>query len=128
MSQNNAPPVYAVHLHQKQRNAAAPDEIFGAESQLDAAFTIMEMARDYGVQPEEYLRTTMDQLHLLGKVDVGPFILHLLRSREWYVIDDEPTDDPDEDGTVVFALTDARAPQVEDRKIVLLQLVYEETG
>ena len=127
MSQNNAPPVYAVHLHQKQRNAAASDEIFGAESELDAAFTIMEMARDYGVQPDEYLRTTMDQLHLLREVDAGPCILRLLRSREWYVSEEEPTDDPDEDGTVVFALVDGWAPQVEDRKIILLRLVYEDS-
>ena len=127
MSQNNAPPVYAVHLHQKQCNAQAADEIYGAEDELHAAFILLQMAEDFGVLPAEHQCFTYDDFYRLRELDAGPCVLRLLRSREWYVSEEEPTDDPDEDGTVVFALVDGWAPQVEDRKIILLRLVYEDS-
>lgn len=125
MSQNNAPPVFAVHLHQKQRNAAACDELYGAETWSHAALLAVLEAEAYGVLPLEHGCLDEDDFFRLRELDAGPCVLKVLRSREWPVTETAPTDEPECDGTVGFELIDPCAEDVDRRRVVLVRYVYE---
>lgn len=124
MSQNNAPPVFAVHIHQKQHKADDCDEIREYESWLDAALTARYEAEDRGVLPLEHGCLTEDDLFRLRELDAGNCILTVLRSREWSVSTTVETEDPELDGTVSFELVNPCAKNVDGRTVILVRRVY----
>ena len=117
--------VYALHWHQKQRNAhQADDLIFAPEGYVEAACKLLDIAEDHGVLPEEHRCCTHDDVDRLKELDVGPFVLRLLRSDEWYVAEVQEIFEPDDDGRLCFFLDNRLAPNVEDRIVRLVELRY----
>ena len=117
--------VYAIHWHQKQRNAhQADDLIFAPEGYVEAACKLLDIAEDHGVLPEEHRCCTHDDVDRLKELDVGPFVLRLLRSDEWYVAEVQESFEPDDDGRLCFVLDNRLAPNVEDRIVRLVEHRY----
>jgi len=119
--------VYAIHWHQKQRNAhQADDLIWAPEGYREAVFKLLEIAEEHGVLPAEHGCFSEDDLDRLREIDVGPFVLRLLRSNEWYPAEFEYTDDPDESGALRFVLENSLDPDVEKRRVKLVELRYSD--
>lgn len=124
MTREKRPTVFAVHLHRKPPAAECPDEIYGAEGHFLAVFTMIEIAEEHGVLPEEHQISTINDLATASRIDLGSSEVRLLRSDEFYVSDVEPTDDEDEDGKLEFWLLDYEDPDVNLRRPVLVELRY----
>jgi hypothetical protein len=117
--------IYAIHWHQKQRNAhQADDLIWALEGYREAACLFVQIAEDHGVMPAEHGCYTHDEVERLKELNVGPFVLRLLRSDEWHVSEVQDTYEPDDDGQLRFVLDNRLAPNVEDRSVRLVELRY----
>jgi len=119
--------VYAIHWHQKQRNAHQADDLIRApEGYREAVYLFLMIAEDHGVLPAEHGCYSYDDVDRLEELDVGPFVLRLLRSNEWYPSEIDYTDDPDESGELRFVLENSLDPDVEKRRVKLVELRYSD--
>lgn len=125
MAEHRKETLFAVHLHRKPPAADWPDELCGAESHAEAVWTMLEIAEDHGVLPEEHQITTIDDFWTATHIDLGSSEAILLRSDEYYVSRVESTDEEEADGKLEFWLTDHDDPEVESRRPVLVEFRFE---
>ena len=116
--------VYAIHWHQKQRNSREADELIHAESYYEAVYIFFEIAQAHGFTREDLSPYYEHDLDDLPEIDVGPSVIRLLRSDEWYISDFEETDEEDLDGLLDFILYDRLAKNVDQRQVRLIQYRY----
>lgn len=118
--------VFAIHWHQKQKNAHRPDALLQSfEDFYEAVFTMLQIAEEHGTSPADLNCVSADDLDALSEIDVGPFLLRLLRSDEWYVSKTGYTDEAERDGEVEFSLVDELAGDVKERNVCLVRLRYD---
>jgi len=116
---------YALHWHQKQRNAHQADDLMLApEGYQEAIYKFLSIAEEHGILLEELGCQCPEDVDKLKEIDVGPFVLRLLRSDEWYASGVKYTDEEELNGELEFRLENRQAPDVSYRTIRLVELRY----
>lgn len=125
MAEDRQETVFAVHLHHKPKAADWPDELYGAETHMEAVWRMLDIAEEHGVLPEEHQIKTPDDFETATRIDIGSAEVILLRSDEYYVSRIEPTDEEDLDGSLEFRLVNRKDPDLEARHAILVKLRFD---
>ena len=116
---------YAIYWHQKQRNAHEADDLIHArEGYQEAIYIFLSIAEEHGILLGELGCQSLEDVDKLKEVDVGPFVLRLLRSDEWYISGVKYTDEEEQDGEFEFCLENRLAPNISNRTVHLVNLRY----
>lgn len=121
--------IYAVHWHQKQKNADKADVlIVGLEGFSDAVFKFLGLIEDHGILRDQHQILSPDDCDDMPEFDLRDSVARFLRSDEFYIESEEWTDEPELDGALEFRLVNPEAKDVSQRRIALIVLKYSDNG